>query len=182
MSEQEELKEWLRKLQMAALEGCAERCYRRVAGEQPMQGLLRRRPAPPPVSRPQAYSNHVAAEVSDGVARLALENRFPRLAFSLKGGAEDLVALKPTLFLCLERPGKLDPSEMDGWKRNPKGQFYRYLDPTGKLIALDFPPASKLGRYTLELRAGRSDKSLPDGLRLQVRPQTPLSVKRLLKL
>lgn len=178
MSTQDSVKEWLRQLQMDALAQSSRRHHERAVAEQPRRGLFRRRRAPLP--EPRVFSNHVAVEVFQGGANLTLDNRFPRLAFSLKGGDESLAELKPTLFLRADRSLEEMAISLEGWRKNSLGEFYRYLDADGGLIALGFPGNDELQRYTLELRSGRSGRALPEGLRLQVRPQTPRFVQQAL--
>lgn len=184
MSKQDNVKQWLQQVQMDALAQSARRHYEKAVAEQPpRKGLFRRRRAPVSLAEPRVFSNHVAVEVLDGCARLTLDNHFPRLAFSLKGGDDSLVDLKPALFLRADKKNLGDMAKsLQGWRRNSQGEFYRYLDASGKLIALGFPGKDELRRYTVELRAARSNRSLPDGLRLQVRPQTPHFVHQAMSL
>lgn len=175
MSKQDSIRRWLHQVQMAALSQSVRRHYEKAVAEQPRRGLFRRRGVS--LAEPRVFSNHVAVETQEGCARLTLDNHFPRLAFSLKGGDEALADLKPTLFLHADKDLHEMAGRLQGWRRNPQDDFYHYLGTNGELIALDFPGTEELRRYTLELRSGRSNLSLPDGLRLQVRPQMPRFVQ-----
>lgn len=176
MSKQDSVKQWLHQVQMDALAQSARRHYEKVVAEQPRRGLFRRRRVSVP--EPLVFSNHLAVETLQGCARLTLDNHFPRLAFSLKGGDEALADLKPALFLRADKDLEEMAEGLEGWRQNPQGDLYRYLGTDGELIALGFPGTDELRHYTLELRSGRSNCSLPDGLRLQVRPQMPLFVQQ----
>lgn len=175
MSRQDTVRQWLQQVQMDALAQSVRRHYEKALAEQPRRGLFRRRRVS--LAEPRVFSNHVAVETLQGCARLTLDNHFPRLAFSLKGSDEALADLKPTLFLHADKDLHEMAERLQGWRQNPQGDFYRYLGTNGELIALDFPGTEELRHYTLELRSGRSNRSLRDGLRLQVRPQMPRFVQ-----
>lgn len=174
MEEIESLKQWLSQVQLVLLRQSAQAAYERVTRAEATErgGVFRRRPSAPTVSRPETHGKGVAYHVSDGKAEVALENQFPRLGFRLEGDLDEIADAKPTVFLRSDADLD-DVADLAGWSQNRLGEYYRYLDVRGGTVSVSLPDLEVLPDYTLELKAGRSGKTLPDGLRLVVLPAAP---------